>query len=99
MTTDTPMVERLAREIGAIYDGEVDPIATPNRYPVAELAARAVLECLRTPTPEMVEAAILRAEFVDADGWSDVEVATALFQYMIDAAIDRALLPSKGEGE
>lgn len=63
----------------------------------ARFLARAVLECLRTPTPEMVEAAM---DNFDIRGWGQVRwTPLAAMEVALKAAIDRALLPSKGEGE
>lgn len=41
------LVEELAAEAGGVYDGWVDPVHTPNRWPVAVEAVNAVLSVLR----------------------------------------------------
>jgi prolipoprotein diacylglyceryltransferase len=97
MTTDTGMVERVAAAIAAA--GGSDWSKVPKRpgpgfsmYQMYMGMARAALECLRTPTPEMVEAMIEE----------DTKPGRYFSQLMSDlftAAIDAVLSPSKGEGE
>jgi hypothetical protein len=99
MTTDTTMVERCARAILASHDWTTNDGAeggwdslSDDWKEVYRKGARAVLECLRTPTPEMVEALMQRLRF--EGGGTVADEAAASFA----AAIDRALSPSKGEG-
>lgn len=47
------MVDRLARVIGAAYDGEADPETTPNNWRRAVSAARDVIAAMREPSEEM----------------------------------------------
>lgn len=50
---DTPeLVEKVARIIGAIYDGYADPIETPNNWARAETAARAAIQAMIDALPE-----------------------------------------------
>ena len=99
MTTDTPMVELCARPVK-------ERSTTAGREPGSHLRSQplpdavcidlvvAVLECLRTPTPEMVEAAT-HAIY----GQTCERVSASEATYVIVKVIDRALHPSKGEGE
>lgn len=41
------LVEELAAEVGGVYDGWVDPVHTPNRWPVAVTAVNDMLAVLR----------------------------------------------------
>ena len=50
------MVERVAREVGAIYDGYADPIDTPTNWARAMSAARAAIAAIAELTPAMIEA-------------------------------------------
>jgi hypothetical protein len=100
MTTDTGMVEQCARAAfersGRHYGGPVtnwDDLGAGKVYWLD--AVTAVLECLRTPTPEMVEAGRDIVGWFSADRDSAADTATEAFRAMID----RALSPSKGEGE
>lgn len=51
------MIERVARVIGASYDGEADPVLTPNNWARAVEAARAAIDAMREPSKEMLLAA------------------------------------------
>jgi len=77
-------LEELARIIGAIYDGYVDPIDTPNRYQVAEDTARAVLTALRIPDEGMVEAGGLKIRGYDREWHDENEFFAAGFTAAID---------------
>lgn len=102
MTTDTGMVELADFEnpiVQVVYEliCAQDEAAQPpeGEHWEGYLARRivpAVLECLRTPTPKMVGA------FSEAFATSDMSVAD-IIRVGFAAAIDRALSPSKGEGE
>jgi hypothetical protein len=112
MTTDTGMVEQCARAAfersGRHYGGPVtnwDDLGAGKVYWLD--AVTAALECLRTPTPEMVEAMRQAGtyQFVeqghvydeyDSDSATLADHAPAeIFAIMINAALS----PSKGEGE
>lgn len=89
MTTDTAMVERVARALAG-QDIEIDSSIGQTYAELANTAIVAVLECLRAPTPEMVEA--MEKTALVTPYHDEMRAA-------FTAAIDRALSPSKGEGE
>lgn len=65
----------------------VEDAPTSEAYQLAAMelcrtAARAVLECLRTPTPEMVKAGL-----ASVSGYPRPEAVKAIFLAMIDAAL------------
>lgn len=104
MTTDTGMVDRLAlicaRHADTFQSGDVSPSLnthpsdySPHEWLTAQACVRAVLECLRTPTPEMVEAGM-----TVMDNRCN-EPASGVVPDAFIAMIDRALSPSKGDGE
>lgn len=113
MTTDTGIVERVAAVLKSLPIRDMsDPGGELDQLRLRE-TARAVLECLRTPTPEMVEAMIganarqyeiaRRLQTMSSEAYrgsfgeaTPPEVALVAG---FTAAIDRALSPSKGEGE
>lgn len=78
------MIERVARAIGDSYDGDVNPVDTPNSWARALSAARAAIEAMREPTPQM------RAAVREAGGF-DAYTATDNTDAIIAALIDEAL--------
>lgn len=48
--------DKLARLVGAYYDGDADPETLPNNYRRAMGAVRELLEAMREPDREMADA-------------------------------------------
>lgn len=74
------MVERVARVIGGLLYGYVDPDDTPRTWKRSVDVAIAAIEEMRTPTPAMLDAGPPEP-YMDADVWAK----------MVDAALSPPL--------
>lgn len=87
------MIDRVAKAIGEVAFGYVDPVDTPSTWRVAVSAAESAMAAMRDPTPDMMQIAEGYADFVLPDAVGEntpagrVQELTASWKKAIDVAL------------